>query len=113
MPNVRVRPLDFKGEGPVRLGMVPANFLKRLALLSGLLPPGIFECWFGIMLVRTVMAATKLEVFESLAAHQAAGAADIGRDHLHDRLWQVLPHRDQLPGARSRIVYHCGAGPAL
>jgi SAM-dependent methyltransferase len=33
-----------------------------------MLPPGIFECWFGIMLARTVMAATKLEVFESLAA---------------------------------------------
>ena len=52
----------------MRLGMVPDNFLERLALLSGLLPPGIFECWFGIMLARTVMAATKLEVFESLAA---------------------------------------------
>jgi SAM-dependent methyltransferase len=47
--------------------MVPDNFLERLALLSGLLPPGIFECWFGIMLARTVMAATRLDVFESLA----------------------------------------------
>jgi hypothetical protein len=48
--------------------MVPDNVLERLALLSSLLPPGIFECWFGIMLARTVMAATKLELFESLAA---------------------------------------------
>jgi SAM-dependent methyltransferase len=48
--------------------MVPDNFLERLALLSGLLPPGIFECWFGIMLARTIMAATKLDIFESLAA---------------------------------------------
>src|SRR5206468_9814434 len=47
--------------------MVPDNFVERLALLSGALPPGIFECWFGIMLARTVMAATKLDVFESLA----------------------------------------------
>ena len=52
----------------MRLGVVPDNLLERLALLSGMLPPGIFECWFGIMLARTVMAATKLDVFESLAA---------------------------------------------
>src|SRR5262249_32109119 len=52
----------------MRLGMVPDNVLERLALLSGMLPPGIFECWFGIMLARTVMAATRLELFESLAA---------------------------------------------
>jgi SAM-dependent methyltransferase len=32
------------------------------------LPPGIFECWFGIMLARTIMAATKRDVFENLAA---------------------------------------------
>ena len=52
----------------MRLGIVPDNLLERLALLSGMLPPGIFECWFGMMLARTVMAATKLGVFESLAA---------------------------------------------
>lgn len=52
----------------MRLGIVPDNSLERLALLSGMLPSGIFECWFGMMLARTVMAATKLDVFESLAA---------------------------------------------
>jgi hypothetical protein len=52
----------------VRLGIVPDNMVERLALLSGMLPPGIFECWFGIMLARTVMAATRLDVFENLAA---------------------------------------------
>jgi SAM-dependent methyltransferase len=52
----------------VRLGILADNLLERLALLSGLLPPGIFECWFGMMLARTVMAATKLNVFENLAA---------------------------------------------
>jgi hypothetical protein len=31
----------------MRLGVVPDNLLERLALLSGMLPPGIFECWFG------------------------------------------------------------------
>jgi predicted O-methyltransferase YrrM len=52
----------------MRLGIVPDNMLERLALLSGFLPPGVFECWFGMMLARTVMAATKLDVFESVAA---------------------------------------------
>jgi SAM-dependent methyltransferase len=48
--------------------MVPGNVLEWLAIHSGMLPPGIFECWFGIMLARSVMAATKLNIFESLAA---------------------------------------------
>ena len=52
----------------MKLGMVPETLVERLALLTGMLPPGIFECWFGIMLARTVMAATKLDIFESLAA---------------------------------------------
>jgi 2-polyprenyl-3-methyl-5-hydroxy-6-metoxy-1,4-benzoquinol methylase len=55
-------------EEPMKLGTVADNFLERLALLSGMLRPGTFECWFGIMLARTIMAATKLDVFENLAA---------------------------------------------
>jgi SAM-dependent methyltransferase len=51
----------------MRLGMLPDNLAERLILLSGILPPAIFESWFGIMLARTVMAATKLDIFESLA----------------------------------------------
>jgi predicted O-methyltransferase YrrM len=51
----------------MRLGIVPDNLSERLVLLSGMLPPAIFEAWFGMMLSRTVMAATKLNVFESLA----------------------------------------------
>ena len=52
----------------MRLGVVPDNLLERLALLFGILPPEVFESWFGIMLARTVMAATKLDIFEALAA---------------------------------------------
>ena len=51
----------------MKLGIIPDNAVERVALFSGMLPPGIFECWFGIMLARTVMAATKLGIFESLA----------------------------------------------
>jgi SAM-dependent methyltransferase len=62
----------------MKLGIVPENLVERLALLSGMLPPGIFECWFGIMLARTVMAATRLDVFESLAAGPLT-ADEVGR----------------------------------
>src|SRR5712692_7057396 len=52
----------------MRLGMVPENLMERLALSLGLVPPGIVETWVGIMLAWTVMAATKVNVFEALAA---------------------------------------------
>ena len=39
----------------MRLGLVPENLVERLALLSGLLAPGVLECWIGIMLARTVI----------------------------------------------------------
>ena len=51
----------------MKLGNVPENLLERFAILSGMLPPGIFESWFGIMLSRTMMVATRLDVFEALA----------------------------------------------
>ena len=41
---------------------------ERLALLSDMLPPGIFQPWVGITLARTVMAAAGLDLFEGLAA---------------------------------------------
>ena len=74
----------------MRLGVVPDNFLERLALLSGLLPPGIFECWFGIMLARTVMAATKLDVFERLAAGPLTAEEVAQRCGTHARATEKL-----------------------
>src|SRR5206468_2080827 len=65
-------------ERSVKLGLVPENLVERLALLTGILPPGIFESWFGIMLARTVMTATKLDIFESLAAAPLT-AAEVAR----------------------------------
>jgi SAM-dependent methyltransferase len=74
----------------VKLGVVPDNFLERVALLSGLLPPGIFECWFGIMLARTVMAATKLDIFESLAAGPLTAEDVAERCGTHPRATEKL-----------------------
>ena len=74
----------------MRLGVVPDNFLERLALLSGLLPPGIFECWFGIMLARTVMAGTKLDIFESLATGPLTAQHVAERCGTHPRATEKL-----------------------
>lgn len=74
----------------MKLGVVPDNLIERLALLSGILPPGIFESWFGIMLARTIMVATKLEIIEMpadrIAKHlslprTARQMLDIGGSH--------------------------------
>lgn len=51
----------------MKLGVSPDNLMERMALLTGILPVGIFESWFGFMLARTIMVATKLDVFEALA----------------------------------------------
>jgi 2-polyprenyl-3-methyl-5-hydroxy-6-metoxy-1,4-benzoquinol methylase len=51
----------------MKLGLVPEQLAERLALCAGAVPRGVFESWFGIMLSRTVMAATRLGVFEALA----------------------------------------------
>jgi SAM-dependent methyltransferase len=70
--------------------MVPEGFLERLALGSGLLPPGVFECWFGFMLSRTVMAATRLDIFESLAAGPLTADEVARRCATHPRATEKL-----------------------
>jgi SAM-dependent methyltransferase len=52
----------------VKLGVIPENLPERLARCFGIPPPGILESWLGIMAARAVMAATKLNIFETLAA---------------------------------------------
>lgn len=52
----------------MKLGVIPENLAERLALWAGIPPPGILESWMGIMASRAVIAATKLDIFEHLAA---------------------------------------------
>ena len=52
----------------MKLGTLPENLAEWIALRTGILPPGVFESRFGIMLSRTIMVATRLNVFEALAA---------------------------------------------
>lgn len=52
----------------MKLGVIPENLAERLALWFGVPPPGILESWIGIMAARAVITATKLDIFEALAA---------------------------------------------
>ena len=52
----------------LKLGVIPENLAERLALWFGVPPPGILESWIGIMASRAVITATKLDIFEVLAA---------------------------------------------
>lgn len=74
----------------MKLGVVPETFADRLIVLLGILPPGIFEGWFGIMLARTMMAATKLEIFEALAAGPLTAADVAGRCRTHPQATEKL-----------------------
>lgn len=52
----------------MKLGALPENLMERVGLTLGIIPPGVFEGWFGFMLARTIMVAVKLDVFEALSA---------------------------------------------
>src|SRR5215469_16326635 len=52
----------------MRIGIIPENFVERLALRLGLVPASAIEAWFSLMLARAIMAGTKLGIFEALAS---------------------------------------------
>lgn len=52
----------------MKLGVIPENLTERIALWFGIPPPEILESWIGNMASRAVMVATKLDIFETLAA---------------------------------------------
>jgi len=51
----------------MKLGVIPENLLERLLLAIKLVPTPIFDTQVAFMLARTVMAGTKLGIFEALA----------------------------------------------
>jgi SAM-dependent methyltransferase len=69
----------------MKLGIIADNWVERLILSTGLLPPGVVDSWFGIALARTVMAATRLDVFEVLAAGPLTAAEVARRCGTHPR----------------------------
>ncbi|OGP54589.1 MAG: hypothetical protein A2Y65_06335 [Deltaproteobacteria bacterium RBG_13_52_11] len=52
----------------MKLGVIPENLLERLLLAFNFVPTPIFDTQVALMLARTVMAGTKLGIFEALAA---------------------------------------------
>jgi len=67
----------------MKLGIIPENILERVALAAGVVPRPMLDTLVAMMLARTIMAATKLGIFEALApgplpAHQVA--AQCGTD---------------------------------
>ena len=52
----------------MKLGVIPENVLERVARASGVVPTPLLDTLGAMMLARTIMAATKLSVFEALAS---------------------------------------------
>ena len=52
----------------MKIGIIPENMLERVALAAGAVPRPMFDTQVAMMLARTIMAATKLGVFEVLAS---------------------------------------------
>jgi SAM-dependent methyltransferase len=52
----------------MKIGIIPENMLERIALAVGVVPRPMFDTHLAMMLARTIMAATKLGVFEALAS---------------------------------------------
>lgn len=74
----------------MKLGSLPDNLAERIALWTGLIPPGVFESWFGIMLSRTIMVATRLDVFEALAAGPLTAEEVAARCNTHPAATEKL-----------------------
>lgn len=51
----------------MRLGVIPENIIDRIALASGRMPTPLLETFWGVALGTTVIVATRLGIFESLA----------------------------------------------
>ena len=74
----------------MKLAAAPENFVERLGLLFGMVPPGILESWLGMMVARAMMTATKLDIFESLASGPLTAEEVADRCHTHPRATKQL-----------------------
>lgn len=81
----------------MKVGLVGENPLEWLALRSGQAPTPFIDTFHTFVLARAVMAATKLEVFEALAAGPLAAAAVAARCGTHPAATRAL--LDALVGA--------------
>jgi SAM-dependent methyltransferase len=81
----------------MRIGVIPKNPVERLVLALGLAPTPLIETMFGMLLARTIMVATKVGVFEALAAGPLSASDVASRCRTHpDASTKLL---DALVGA--------------
>jgi 2-polyprenyl-3-methyl-5-hydroxy-6-metoxy-1,4-benzoquinol methylase len=67
----------------MKIGAIPETLLERLAMAFGLVPIPFIETFHAVIVARAVMVATKLDVFDALAARPlpaTALAAQLGLD---------------------------------
>src|SRR5260370_36840047 len=57
-----------KGGISMKLGIIPENILERVALAAGVVPRPMLDTLVAMLLARTIMAPTKLRIFEPLAS---------------------------------------------
>lgn len=60
----------------MRLGAIPQGVVERVAFALGIVPTPLFDSIIALLLARTVMVATRLDVFETMAG-QPRSAAEI------------------------------------
>jgi SAM-dependent methyltransferase len=82
----------------MKLGVIPENLVERLLLATNLVPRPIFDTQVAMMLARTVMAGTKLGIFEALTTKPLT-AAEISAKCLTD-LRATTKLLNALVGAR-------------
>jgi hypothetical protein len=58
----------------MKLGVIPENLLERLLLAIKVVPTPIFGTQVAFMLARTIMAGTKLGIFEAIAPRPLTAA---------------------------------------
>jgi SAM-dependent methyltransferase len=54
----------------MKLGVIPENTIERIGLMTGQVPIPIAHALGGVVLARTVMVATRLNVFEALRSRR-------------------------------------------
>ena len=67
----------------MKIGAIPENLLERLAVFFGLVPTPIIDTFHAVIVARAVMVATKLDIFDALAARPLSAmdlAAQLGLD---------------------------------
>ena len=67
----------------MKVGVIPENPLERVVLALGLVPAPLFETMSTMLLARTVIVATKLGIFEALAAGPLSGREVATRCNTH------------------------------